>query len=83
LAAFWSATPREFNLALQGHHAGKEAQLRSQAGWMALLLTAQTGEVVTAAQLLGEEAADIEDRTAEAAKSQKALEKKMRKAGVL
>lgn len=49
---------------------------------MSLLLSAQTGEVVTAAQLLGEEAADLESRAVEGEKAVGAMLKKMKKAGI-
>ena len=49
---------------------------------MALLLSAQTGQPVTAAMLLGEEAEEIADRTAEAEASVEKLLKKMDEAGL-
>jgi hypothetical protein len=47
-----------------------------------MILTALTGKEVTPAQLLGEEAVNVEDRTAEAAQKLKKLQKKMKKAGL-
>jgi hypothetical protein len=41
-----------------------------------------TGEKVTAAQLLGEGEAELEEKTLEAERSLKALERKMRKVGL-
>jgi len=49
---------------------------------MSLLLSAQTGEQVSIAQLMGEEAVDVAGRTAEAEDAAKLLEKKMKKAGL-
>jgi len=49
---------------------------------MALLLSAQTGQPVTAAMLLGEEAEELADRTAEAEASVEKLLKKMDEAGL-
>lgn len=48
----------------------------------ALLLSALTGEPVTAAQLLGEEINDAQSKEAEAEKALKRLQRKMRKAGL-
>ncbi len=49
---------------------------------MSLLLSAQTGEAFTVAQLLGEEAQDLASREAEAEKSVKKLMRRMKKAGL-
>ena len=40
---------------MQGYEAAQEAELRRQAAWVALLLSAQSGQTITPAQLLGEE----------------------------
>ena len=42
-------------MARQGIERQQEHQLRREANWIAVLLSAQCGEEVTAAQLLGEE----------------------------
>lgn len=49
---------------------------------MSLLLSAQTGEPITAAQLLGEETNDVATREREAESKLRKLRKKMRKAGI-
>ncbi len=56
--------------------------MREQAQWMSYLLSAQTGERVTAAQLLGEEANDVASREAEAERDLKKLRRRMKKAGL-
>ena len=50
---------------------------------MSLLLSAQTGEAVTPAQLLGEEAQDKASKVAEGEKAVAAAMKRAQKAGVL
>lgn len=56
--------------------------MRERAGWMAMHLSATTGEKITASQLLGEEATDVAAREAEAEASLKKLQRRMRRAGL-
>lgn len=46
---------REYNLARQGYDRGIEHTTRREANWMAMILSTQYSEGVTAAQLLGED----------------------------
>ena len=46
---------REYHLARQGYEYERENQLRREANWVAVQLSAQSGEEVTVAELLGEE----------------------------
>lgn len=58
-------TITEYHLALQGYEAKRNQEYRTQAGWMSMILSSQSTEPVTAAQLLGEEepeAVSIESR---------------------
>lgn len=62
-------TITEFHLARQGYEAKREQDLRTQANWMSMILSSQSTEPITAAQLLGEEepeAMSIESRVKEA-----------------
>jgi len=56
---------------------------RDQAHWMSLLLSAQSGEVVTPAQLLGEGEAEQTERLNQAEKDAAVLEQKMITAGIV
>jgi len=65
---FWSTSIAEHNLALQGIFLREERHMELNAHWVALLLTGQTGEKITADMLLlgVEEAQAIEEEAAEA-----------------
>lgn len=58
----------------------RDASVQEHAHWISLLLTAQTGEVVTSAQLLGTDAEEKADREAAAKKDVAKLIRKMRRA---
>lgn len=51
-------TPCEWSLLEEGHLARRESQDRRIARWLSPLISATAGNIITAAQLLGEESAD-------------------------
>ncbi len=70
------------NLARQGLDAARTRELRERALWVSYLLSAQTGEKITPAQLLGEEGTDLASRAESAARDLEKLEERRRQAGL-
>ncbi|HEY1502586.1 MAG TPA: hypothetical protein VGF88_23630 [Acidobacteriaceae bacterium] len=50
--------PWEWSLIADGYREQREERTRQEAGYLAMILTAQCGKPITAAQLLGEETAE-------------------------
>lgn len=73
------------NLARQGYFERAVEERRPYANWMAMLLSGMTGEVTTAAFLMGEDEQEdhtIDARTRAAERDLKKLERRMRKGGL-
>jgi hypothetical protein len=53
--------PWEWSLLADGYREQREERTRQEAGYLAMILTAQCGKPITAAQLLGEETAEMSE----------------------
>jgi hypothetical protein len=77
---FWRLTPSEWNLRLDGHADALRLQERRIAKWISPLLSVSAGKVITATQLLGEEAAgETEDEPTRVKRAERELKIMMRK----
>jgi hypothetical protein len=80
---FWASTIAEFHFAQQGYLEEIEQTREREAGWVAILATGLFGEAITPAQLLGREDEARDSRKDQALAHLKAMEKKMKRAGLI